>query len=126
MTMKKIIGSLTVIVALVVLTSMTVQVGAFKFDSETHDFGKIPQGTPVTHEFKFTNDGDSPIIISEVKPTCGCSVADFTKTPVKPNESGVIKVTFNAAAKGPFTKSFIVRSNTNTPVKNLTIKGTVE
>src|SRR5699024_12230605 len=76
--------------------------------------------------FKFSNKGDAPIIISEVKPTCGCSIADYTKKPVKPGESGVIKVVFNAEARGPFTKSFIIKSNTKTPVKNLTIKGTVE
>ncbi|MGH2623032.1 MAG: DUF1573 domain-containing protein, partial [Sphingobacterium sp.] len=81
---------------------------------------------PVSYEYKFTNAGDEPIVISAVQPTCGCSVAEFTKTPVKPGESGNIKVTFNAAAKGPFTKSFIVKSNTKTPVKTLTIKGIVE
>lgn len=124
--MKNILYGFSILIALVTLTSMTTLVGEFKFDKETHDFGKIPKGTPVTHEFKFTNAGDSPIIISEVKPTCGCSIAEFTKTPVKPGENGVIKIVFNAAAGGPFTKSFIVRSNTKTPVKNLTIKGTVE
>jgi hypothetical protein len=98
----------------------------FKFDKETHDFGKIALNKPVSHEYKFSNSGDEPIIISDVQPTCGCSVAEFTKTPVKPGEAGTIKVTFNAAAKGPFTKSFIVKSNTKTPVKTLTIKGIVE
>ena len=97
----------------------------FKFDKETHDFGKIPQGKPVTHVFTFENVGTEPIIISEVKPSCGCSVAEFTKTPVKPGEKGKISVTYNAAAKHPFTKNFTVRSNTKTPVKTLYIKGEV-
>lgn len=97
----------------------------FKFDKETHDFGKIPQGTPVTHVFTFENTGTEPIIISEVKPSCGCSVAEYTKTPVKPGEKGTISVTFNAATKQPFTKNFTVRSNTKTPVKTLYIKGEV-
>lgn len=124
--MKKIIGSVAALVLLITFTSMAVMTGIFKFSGETHDFGKIPFNKPATHEFTFTNDGTSPIIISEVKPTCGCSVAEFTKTPVKPGEAGSIKVTYDASVKGPFTKSFIVKSNTNTPVRNLTIKGSVE
>ncbi|MEO6981202.1 MAG: DUF1573 domain-containing protein, partial [Mucilaginibacter sp.] len=57
----------------------------FKFNEEKHDFGKIPQGTPVTTVFEFTNVGKEPLIITDVRPTCGCTIADFTKTPVKSN-----------------------------------------
>ncbi|WP_140938258.1 DUF1573 domain-containing protein [Sphingobacterium lumbrici] len=117
---------LVVAVAFISLTAMSVAIGEFKFEKETHDFGNIPQRTPVSHEFKFTNVGDAPIIISKVDPTCGCSVADFSKAPVKPGETGTIKATFNAASKGPFTKSFTIQSNTKTPVKTLTVKGTVQ
>jgi len=124
--MKKITSICAVVIALISLTAMGMLAAEFKFDNETHDFGKIPLNKPVSHEYKFNNAGDEPIIISDVQPTCGCSVAEFTKTPVKPGEAGTIKVTFNAAAKGPFTKSFIVKSNTKTPVKTLTIKGIVE
>lgn len=97
----------------------------FKFTAETHDFGKIPQGKPVTYDFEFTNVGTEPIIISDVRPSCGCSVAEFTKTPVKPGETGKVSVKFDAAVKSPFTKNFVVRSNTKTPVKTLVIKGEV-
>lgn len=124
--MKKINSVIIALVALVGLTSMALVQGTFKFNTETHDYGKIPQNKPASYEFTFTNDGDAPIIISEVRPTCGCSVADFTKAPVKPGDTGAINVTYDASVKGPFTKSFIVKSNTNTPVKNLTIKGIVE
>lgn len=124
--MKKALNIFVILVALVGFTSMTTAIGEFKFDKESHDFGKIAKGKPVSFDFTFSNVGDAPIVLSDVKPTCGCSVAEFTKTPIKPGDSGVIKVIFNAAASGPFTKSFIVRSNTKTPVKNLTIKGIVE
>jgi hypothetical protein len=97
----------------------------FKFDTESHDFGKIPQGKPVSYEFSFTNVGSEPIIISAINSSCGCSVAEFSKTPVAPGEKGKIKVTFDAAAKAPFTKHFTIRSNTKTPVKTLVIKGEV-
>ncbi|MFM6976938.1 MAG: DUF1573 domain-containing protein [Sphingobacteriaceae bacterium] len=97
----------------------------FKFDKETYDFGKIPQGTPVSVDFKFTNTGDEPIIITNVESTCGCTVPKFTSTPVKKGESGTISVTYNAAAVMPFSKAITVKSNAKTPVKVLYIKGEV-
>lgn len=124
--MRKIGLLIAVVFAFVGFTAMQSNSGAeFKFTSETHDFGKIPQGKPVTHEFEFTNVGSEPIIISDVRPSCGCSVAEFTKTPVKPGETGKVTVKFDAAIRSPFTKNFVVRSNTKTPVKTLVIKGEV-
>lgn len=124
--MKKIGLLVAVVIAFVGFTAMQSSNSAeFKFTSETHDFGKIAQGEPVTHEFVFTNVGTEPIIISDVRPSCGCSVAEFTKTPVKPGETGKVSVKFDAAARSPFTKNFVVRSNTKTPVKTLVIKGEV-
>lgn len=124
--MKKLVGFFAVLIALISFSAMTVLAPEFKFEKETHDFGNIPYNKPASFEFIFANNGDAPIIIMEVAPSCGCSVAEFTKTPVKPNETGKVKVTYNAAAKGPFTKSFTVKSNTKTPIKTLTIKGNVE
>ncbi len=97
----------------------------FKFNEETHDFGKIPQGKPVTTEFVYTNIGDEPLILTNVQPTCGCTIADYTKTPVKKGDKGVIKITYNAAVVAPFGKSIVVTSNAKTPQKYLTIKGEV-
>lgn len=97
----------------------------FKFETETHDFGKISQGTPVTYEFKFENTGTEPLIINKVESTCGCTVPEYTKTPVKPGEKGTVNVTFNAAQAAPFSKMVTIRSNAKTPVKALYIKGTV-
>ncbi|QBQ41013.1 DUF1573 domain-containing protein [Sphingobacterium psychroaquaticum] len=124
--MKKALGILTVLVAIIGFTSMAVAIGEFRFEKETHDFGSIAQNKPASYDFKFSNNGDAPIIITEVKPSCGCSVAEFTRTPIKPGDAGTITVTYNAAAKGPFTKQFTVKSNTKTPIKTLTVKGTVE
>src|SRR6201990_2443033 len=73
------------------------QQAEFKFNEEKHDFGKIPQGTPVTTVFEFTNIGKEPLILTNVQPTCGCTIADYTKTPVKSGEKGLIKITYNAA-----------------------------
>lgn len=97
----------------------------FKFNEEKHDFGKIPQGTPVTTIFEFTNTGQEPLILSEVRPTCGCTIVDFTKTPVKSGEKGTIKITFNAAVALAFNKTIVVTSNAQTPQKYLVIIGEV-
>lgn len=101
------------------------QKAEFKFNEEKHDFGSIPQGVPVTTIFEFTNIGKEPLILTEVRPTCGCTIADFTKTPVKSGEKGFIKITYNAAAPNAFTKVIIVTSNAKTPQKNLIIIGQV-
>lgn len=101
------------------------QKAEFKFNEEKHDFGKIPQGTPVTTVFEFTNVGKEPLILTEVRPTCGCTIADYTKTPVKVGEKGTIKITYNAAAAAPFNKTIVVKSNAVTPEKYLNIIGEV-
>jgi hypothetical protein len=128
--MKKIIALFTFIIGFTSFNSASAQSQAvskseFKFETESHDFGKIKQNNPVTHIFNFTNVGAEPIIIYEVRPSCGCSVAEFTKTPIAPNQTGTVSVKFDAAAKGPFTKHLTVRSNTKTPIKTLVIKGEV-
>jgi len=70
-----------------------------KFDNDSFDFGKINQGDKVTHEYKFTNTGKSPLVLTDGFATCGCTKPEWPKTPVKPGESGIIKVTFNSAGK---------------------------
>lgn len=124
--MKKLFTFCAVILSFVTLTAMKAGVEAeFKFVEETHDFGKIPQGKPVTYEFKFTNTGDTPLIITSVEASCGCTVPKYSSTPVKKGETGVITATFNAAAVAPFNKVITVKSNARTPVKTLYIKGEV-
>lgn len=118
-------SALLVFVSFSVFTAQAQNAGEFKFETETYDFGKIPQGKPVSYEFKFENTGAQPLIISKVESTCGCTVPEYTQTPIKPGESGSIKVTFNAAQATPFSKMVTIRSNAKTPVKALYIKGTV-
>jgi hypothetical protein len=89
------------------------------------DLGKIEQGKPVTVEFEFTNPSMVPLIISSVRPNCGCTVADYPKEPVAPGKSGKIVVTYNAASSGSFTKSTMVNSNASEGNTSLIIKGEV-
>lgn len=90
----------------------------------THDFGKIKAGTPVSHEFSFTNNGEEALVITSVKASCGCTVTSYTKEPVPPGEKGYVKATFDASKKGIFTKSVTVNANVDSPVQ-LFIKGEV-
>jgi hypothetical protein len=91
----------------------------------TLDFGKIEQGKPVNAEFEFKNPSMVPLIISSVRPTCGCTIADYPKEPVQPGKSGKISVTFNAASSGFFQKSIVVSTNATEGNVSLIIKGEV-
>ena len=124
--MKKLILVLAIAIGFTAFTAWKADTAPeFKFVEEVHDFGKITQGKPVTIEMKFTNVGDQPLIISTVEPTCGCTVAKYTTTPVKKGESGSIVLTFNAASVGQFNKGTTVKSNSKTPVKVIYFKGEV-
>lgn len=107
-----------------VSNAQTAKPAEFKFESETHDFGKIVMNKPVTYDFKYTNVGEQPLIITKAEASCGCTVPKYTSTPLKKGESGTISVTFNAAT-GPstFSKTITITSNAKTPVKVLYIKG---
>jgi len=97
----------------------------FKWSEETWDFGNIPQGTPVTHAFEFTNTGGEPLVISTCDKSCGCTTPKWTTEPVLPGQKGTVSATFNAAAGGQFTKTVTVHSNADGGDKVLYIKGNV-
>jgi hypothetical protein len=95
------------------------------FDATVFDFGKIKQGVPASHEFKFTNTGKIPMIITNVQASCGCTTPDYTKDPIPPGGQGFIKATFNAASAGGFNKTVTVTSNIENGFVQLTIRGEV-
>lgn len=122
--MKKLILLITMVLGITITSSAQSANAEFKFVKESHDFGKIALNKAATVDFKFTNVGDQPLIISKVETTCGCTVPEYTKTPVKKGESGVIKVTYNpTGAALPFSKSITITSNAKTTIKVLYIKG---
>lgn len=100
-------------------------ISAVSWKSDLIEVGEIQQNQPKNIEFEFTNTGKTDIVITNVKPTCGCTVADYTKTPIKPGEKGKVNATFNAAVKGAFTKTITVTTNAEEAPKPLTFKGTV-
>ncbi len=97
---------------------------ALKVKEEEYDFGTIPQGKPVYHLFQITNNGLLPLKLDNVQASCGCTTPEWKKDPIAAGSSDEIKVGFNAAAEGAFTKIITVTYNGNT-TKQIKIKGTV-
>jgi|SRR5688500_12529265 len=98
---------------------------AFNWANTTYDFGKTKVGVPVAYEFRFTNTGLVPLIISSVKASCGCTVTAYTKDPVEHGASGFVRATYNAAQKGVYSKTVAVSANTPEGIINLTVKGEI-
>ncbi|ALM48183.1 hypothetical protein AMR72_04290 [Flavobacterium psychrophilum] len=97
-----------------------------KFDNPEHDFGTITAGEKVEHTFKVTNEGTADLVISEAKPSCGCTVPDFTKEPIKPGATGDIKVIFDSTGKsGNQEKTVTVTVNTEKASEVLKFKANV-
>jgi len=92
-----------------------------KFDKELHDFGTIANGTPVETKFTYTNTGNSMLVVSNVKSTCGCTVPSNYTRQVAPGESGEFTVKFNGKGNGnKVTKA--ITMTTNTAVGNEVVK----
>jgi len=96
-----------------------------KFDNETISFGKIKQGVPVKGTFTLTNISSEPIIIEQANPTCGCTISDYTKTPIAPGQTGVINATYNAANPNHFEKHLTVKIAGIEEQKSITFVGDV-
>ena len=100
--------------------------GTTAFDQDLHDFGNVVEGTMATYEFKFKNTGTAPVVIANVQASCGCTTPDWTKTPVLPGKTGIVRAMYSSAGRpGVFTKTVTVTSNATEGSKVLTIKGTV-
>lgn len=96
-----------------------------EFKDTGHDFGEIKFGGDGSCEFIFKNTGNSPLILDNVKSTCGCTIPEWTKEPVPESNTGKIRVIYDTHRVGAFSKTLIVYSNaSNSPVR-LFIKGKV-
>jgi len=120
--MKKILAGLFMTGALAFASAQTIS-----FDKTTFDYGNVKAGADGHRFFTVKNTGDKPLIISEVKPSCGCTTPEWSKDPILPGKTAQIKVGYNTGIKGAFNKLIEVYSND--PANNrsvLYIKGNVE
>lgn len=106
--MKKIFTLSLILVFTGVLLTAQENSAKIKFDKTEHDFGKGPVGKPATYNFKFYNTGSEPLVLSNVKASCGCTAPSWPKEPIMPGESGEIKVQYNMARAGTYRKSITV------------------
>lgn len=123
--MKKI---LLIATAFIVGFSATAQQKAdevIKVKAEKFDFGKIKQNEPVTTYFEFTNTSDKPIVIETATASCGCTTPEYAKEPIAPKATTKIKVGYNAAAMGTFTKDITIKLAGIQDTKILKITGEV-
>ncbi|MDR1780865.1 MAG: DUF1573 domain-containing protein [Tannerella sp.] len=98
-------------------------------DSASYDFGEILEADgPASHVFTVVNEGEKPLVISRVVPSCGCTTPEWTKEPIAPGKTGEIKVTYNPAGRpGKFIKTINVYSNGKANGSFLlTIRGSVK
>jgi hypothetical protein len=96
------------------------------FESEVIDYGSIVQNSNGLKVFSFTNKGNAPLLITDVKTSCGCTVPTYSKEAILPGEVGQIKVKYDTKRLGSFSKTITVISNAKQARKTLKIKGSVE
>lgn len=128
--MKKIIFSMTVAVFALTTTIFSQEVGEngpkIEFKKDVHDFGNLKYGADGTYVFQFKNTGNAPLIISNAKGSCMCTVPDWPKQPINPGETAGITVKYDTKRSGAINKSVTITSNAaNEPTKILRIKGDV-
>ena len=126
--MKKIL--MIIAMTVVTLTGAYAQKQAeIKFDKLVHDFGTFPEAEPIQKcTFTFTNVGGQSLVINQAVASCGCTVPEYTKTPIKPGEKGTLTVTYNGKGKFPghFKKTITVRTNGAVEMTRLYIEGNMK
>ena len=129
--MKKITLVLGLILAFAIgsfaQSSTAVAGGAeISFEKDVHDFGKLKQHGDASTEFVFKNTGNAPLIISNAKGSCGCTVPTWPREPIAPGATSSIKVKYDSKRVGPINKSVTITSNAvNTPTKVIRITGEI-
>ena len=101
------------------------KVAKIEFKTDSIDYGTIEKGSNGVRVFEFTNTGNAPLIISDVKSTCGCTIPKKPEGPIMPGETGKIEVKYDTNRVNPIRKTITVTSNADTPTIALKIKGEV-
>lgn len=97
------------------------------FAETEYDFGTVTEGEKVTHTYSFTNTGDEPLILSNARGSCGCTVPEWPRTPIAPGGTGEVTVVFNSRGKGGDRNQRVTLTANTEPTQTfLSLKGTVE
>ena len=123
--MKKLILSVTALAFSSILFAQKTVADVAKFSTETIDQGKLKVNDPKEVKFIVTNISKDPLLIEQANPTCGCTVGDYTKSPIAPGSTGFISAKFNAAGVGHFEKHLTVKFAGFDEIKSITISGDV-
>lgn len=123
--MNKIIIAFLSIVVCSCTTSVTTNDATIYFSKTDQIFGTLTYKKEASCDFQFTNTGNTPLVVLDVKTSCGCTVPEWTKKPIKPGNNGEIKIKYDAASPGVFHKTISVYYNGKDSPKRLTIKGEV-
>lgn len=95
------------------------------FDKMEHNYGTIEKGGDGNCVFTFTNQGQKPLVLSNVRASCGCTVPQWPREPIAPGQQGEIKVKYNTNITGNFNKTIMVNSNASNSMVRLRVKGQV-
>lgn len=96
-----------------------------EFKQQVIDYGEITKGSDGVRVFEFTNTGDIPLVISDVRSSCGCTIPKKPEAPIAPGATGQIEVKYDTNRVGPIRKTVTVQSNADTPTVAVKIKGKV-
>lgn len=99
---------------------------AIKFNELEHDYGTIEQGGNGTYAFEFINEGDAPLVLTNVRSSCGCTIPEWPKEPIEAGNGASIIVKYDTRRIGNFAKTVYVSSNATEKPVLLRIKGKVE
>ena len=124
--MKRFLLCVLLIVVAVSVSAQSKKGPVMVFDRTSHDFGDVPRkGGDLIKEFRFVNEGDAPLVIKKITKSCSCMDVDYSRKPVKPGESGVIKVTYqpHKVEAGIFNKVLQIYNNSSDEVRLITIQG---
>ena len=123
--MKKLLFSLMAFTFATAVFAQKKAADVAKLNTETFDFGKVKLNVPAVATFVVTNVGTEPLIIEQANPTCGCTISDYTKSPIAPGKTGTIKATYNAATLGGIHKTLTVKFAGVDEIKQINLAGEV-
>ena len=123
--MKKVLIALVAFASTTAVFAQKKVTDVAQFSTDTYDLGKMKQSVPATATFTVTNISKEPLIIEAANPTCGCTISDYTKSPIAPGQTGTIKATYNASGSGAIHKTLTVKFAGVDEIKSINLSGEV-